>query len=658
MLLSSASGCSNCIARRKKCDGARPGCRKCKAAGLDCIGYSAANSLRRSAPESRSNHPRTLPRGASSITGPSRYAEGFLNASHSLPYTHAYGMAPSTSANHTAPATTQTSLTGTNTGMADAGPPSLFSDEWSDAPFFGSSYARIEEIDNPIGTSLNQDTYNFPQAPTPPRDLLDSPNECFAPRNPAPKSMTAGQASLYDALFSLARPGEQYYVPPTSRQAWNLEESLLTPVSEKGGKNESTLILDDAIDDAEDPEGVKAIMVRTLPLDRNVESNSLPFILESYAIWIGRMIFEPLRVAYAGREYVLRKYGFGETARLRLMLVSHFARAVARSTDYDINNLPSLAQFRDHMSRSYQVARSNRITSRELDVRAAASAFDYSYELIFIACKLLPLSSVLAIMQAGAPIFRRACPDHSEALVHLPGLLLHIDVSLRYYATMDVLLSVITNRPMFFRYNVTFTPQVTEPMMHIENHLGLQWLYGVPDRLVVTLARMNAFREDFGLCVDGTFIRELEAEIASFRVVLGLSGDPAFTVARMIVQECWRQAAYIYLYMALAGADSEDARVKKAHKSFMQTFKDSRPGRHPDLFLVFPMIILGIATREPGDQNLIRRRMLNLPDCARRKTLGNEIVKILDHIWAQNRLTDRPITWSDLRLACLRVTGV
>ncbi|KDN34452.1 hypothetical protein RSAG8_12456, partial [Rhizoctonia solani AG-8 WAC10335] len=552
----------------------------------------------------------------------------------------------------------------------DAAPPSLFSDEWSDVPFSEPSYARIEEFDHTIGTSVDQNVY-YPQppmqAPTPPRELLNLADtgvvrnlEPLSPRNLAYRAMTTGQASLYDALFSLARPGEVYYVPPdsTSRQPQNPEESLLTPVPEKGRENRSSFILYDAIDNAEDPEGIKAIMVRTLPLDRDVESNSLPFILESYAIWIGQMIFEPLRVAYVGREYVFRKYGFSETARLRLMLVSHFVRAVARSTDYDINNLPSLARFRDHMSQSYQVAYSNRNTSRELDVRAAASAFDHSYELISIACKLLPLSAVLAIMQAGASNFRRACPDSPEALIHLPGILLHIDVSLRYYATMDVLLSVITNRPMFFRYNVMFTPEVTESMMHIENHLGLQWLYGVPDRLVVTLAHMNALREDFGFSVDEAYIRELEAEIASFRVVLGLSGDPAFTVACMIVQECWRQAAYIYLYMALGGANSEDARVKKAHKRFMQAFKDSRSGRHPDLFLVFPMAILGIATHQPEDQDLIRRRMLSLPDCARRKTLGNEVVRILDHIWAQGKLTNRPVNWSDLRLACLRVTGM
>jgi hypothetical protein len=152
-------------------------------------------------------------------------------------------------------------------------------------------------------------------------------------------------------------------------------------------------------------------------------------------------------------------------------------------------------------------------------------------------------------MQAAAPIFRRACPDPLDELVHLPRLLLHLDVSLRYFSTMDVLLSVLTNRPMFFRYNVTFTSDITESMMYIDNHLGSQWVYGVPDRLVVILAQINALWEDFGNYVDGKIITELELKIRSFTPVVGVSIEPTLSVGRLVVQECWRQAALIYLYM-------------------------------------------------------------------------------------------------------------
>ncbi|KAF8679432.1 hypothetical protein RHS04_04879 [Rhizoctonia solani] len=726
-------------ARQKKCDETRPACRRCKTAGIECSGYTDPAYLRYSAPEySRPKHLRTVSRDGSSATpSASRYAAGPLtpDASDSSVYAGAHGVHPplpppplpsssssslsvsaSVSANYK-PASSKANRknrAGPNVRVG-TGPtahttstytapsfPGLFSDQWSDAPFFGPapSYARIEEVDcdevGVVGSTSRVDVQGsvpdgiVVQAPTPPHEPLDLPavpgtgtgadsGGGAAGRSLAPRSwqkrartpMTSGQASLYDALFSLARPGEDYYnpPPPPPNPTWtpasrNSGESLLTPLTEGGLERRLYSVSDYSDDgdreDPEDPEGVKAIMLRSLPLDCNVKSNTLPFMLESYAIWIARMIFDPLRVAAVGRYYVFRQYELGETTQLRMLLVSHFARTVARSTDYDLNNLPSLVRFRDHMSESYHTANalSTRDRSRELDLNTAARAFSHSYELISIACKLLPLSSVLAIMQAGAPIFRRACPDPPEALVHLPSLLLNIDVSLRYYATMDVLFSVITNRPMFFRYDATFTENITESRMYIENHLGLQWLYGVPDRLVVTLARMNALREDLGSYVEDKYIRELEAEIASFRVVLGFSGDPSLTMARMVVQECWRQAAYMYLYMGLGGANSEDARVKKAHRRFMQTFKESTPGRHPDLFLIFPMMILGIATHQPEDQDLIRRRMLNLPDCARRKTFGNEVVRTLDLLWAQNRLTNRPIMWSDLRLACLRVTGM
>lgn len=167
-----------------------------------------------------------------------------------------------------------------------------------------------------------------------------------------------------------------------------------------------------------------------------------------------------------------------------------------------------------------------------------------------LSVKLFPLEGILTIMQAAAPLFRRCCPDPPHELVHLPSLLLHVDVSLRYFSTVDILLSALTNRPMFFRYNVSFTSEVTESMMNIDNHLGLQWLYGVPDRLVVTLARINSLREDFGICTDEKIIQELELEIGGFKSTVGTSTEPILSVGRLIVQECWRQTALAYLYMA------------------------------------------------------------------------------------------------------------
>ncbi|KAG8683137.1 hypothetical protein FRC11_013925, partial [Ceratobasidium sp. 423] len=208
-------------------------------------------------------------------------------------------------------------------------------------------------------------------------------------------------------------------------------------------------------------------------------------------------------------------------------------------------------------------------------------------------CKVGSLASVLNVMDMYAPVFRRACPEPSEELVNLPRVLTTINIHLQFYATLDVLQSVITHRPMFFRYNLDILSPRDEELLHAEDGPGLRWLYGVPDRLMITFARINTFLEDFGSCVDAGGIRELEKEIASFAPVVcpSLRTDPILNIARVAVQESWRLAAYVYLHMALCGADSSDARVVKTQQKFMRLLETIQPRRNPDLFLVLPMLI-------------------------------------------------------------------
>lgn len=168
---------------------------------------------------------------------------------------------------------------------------------------------------------------------------------------------------------------------------------------------------------------------------------------------------------------------------------------------------------------------------------------------ISVSVKVLPLSKLVKTMEAVAPIFRRACPEPDDRSVNLPNLLSNINVGLEYYATVDVLLSAVINRPMNFRYDTTFALGVYESVFDLENGPGTRWVYGVPDRLLILFARMNALLEEFGSGVDPRVIKELEMEIKGVKAVLVASADPSLAVGRLVVQECWRQAAYIYLYM-------------------------------------------------------------------------------------------------------------
>jgi hypothetical protein len=107
---------------------------------------------------------------------------------------------------------------------------------------------------------------------------------------------------------------------------------------------------------------------------------------------------------------------------------------------------------------------------------------------------------------------------------------------------------------MFFRYNVELSLNLCERMAQRKINFGLTWMHGMPDELVLLFAWMNNLREEVQL---GTPIREetvsrIEQDIKELRITPSKAADPMLKVSRLVVQECWRQVAYIYLYMVSA----------------------------------------------------------------------------------------------------------
>ncbi|KAJ1305291.1 hypothetical protein OPQ81_000315 [Rhizoctonia solani] len=138
---------------------------------------------------------------------------------------------------------------------------------------------------------------------------------------------------------------------------------------------------------------------------------------------------------------------------------------------------------------------------------------------------------------------------------------------------------------------------------------------------------------------------------------MGEQGDPALRIGRMVVQECWRHAVFIYLYMVLCGADASDSRVVRAQKIFMRLVKGIKPGRNPDAFLVGPMIIAGVATGKERDREVLRQRVLNVREYATPRTCAYESWMLVEDLWARTRAEGRAAIWSDLRISCFRVSG-
>ncbi|KAF8761920.1 hypothetical protein RHS01_01296 [Rhizoctonia solani] len=430
-------------------------------------------------------------------------------------------------------------------------------------------------------------------------------------------SLTAAQTSLFDSLFSLANDSSALPPTPQSHPRKVRVQPKVVQYSEEQA------------------------------FDRPVWSDD-----ELIASWMTRFLFEPARIIQITQGYILRGYSFGNESRQTMIFISNAALAISKSTAYELTGFSIVYQ---RLVDAVSAARQN---AKEVTAIEAMQVMEYSHEFISTLCIVGSLVSVLHVMDLYAPIFRRACPEPDDRLVNLPRTLTTITIHLQYFVTLDVLLSIITRRPMFFRYDLTFLSPEDEELLNMSDGPGLRWLYGVPDRLMVTLAKMNTFLEDFGSLLERDRVKELEEEIRAFNsIVLPNKGmDPSLGLARTVVQESWRLAAYVYLYMGLCGADSNDGRVVRVQRKFMRLLETIMPRRNPDAFLVLPMFILGIATSSSADQSFLLARLWGVAECSRPETMANDMVRILKYVWSLTG--NRPIMWSDLRIACLGVIGM
>ncbi|KAL5632349.1 hypothetical protein ACGC1H_005349 [Rhizoctonia solani] len=660
MSYSSSASCVTCNARNKKCDGTRSpsGCQRCAQARISCGGYSDTSfRITRLKHNVRENQPHTNPTHHS-------YPEN----SNKIPDSMTSSISPS-------PLDDTSSLV-ENSYSASATPyreylgyPAPQQDVSTHPDYLHILYAP--HYTPPV------DCTSTPAEPLPILSTSRIPLADHVPRTVQLQLVVPSQANLTNSMFYLPQSDPVLPLTPESPDprfgAENGPDSGREHISNtvqgessvtQWRTSSSPQVRTEATvqwpasylsseSEPEDLENIEAGLLNGLAPDRQVESNTLPFIVHSFAAWMTRFVSNPTRILPFLVNHIRRGYSFGDDSRQTMVLISNSVLAIARSTDYDLTHFNTLYKLLTDRVMDAR-ARSDSGLTREL----ALGAMEHSHQFISALFKVGSLANVLNVMELYAPVFRRACPESNEELVNFPRRLTAMEIQLKYYAALDVLQSVITHRPMFFRYSLEFLSAQEEMFIKMGNGPGLGWLYGISDRLMVVLARINTLFEDFGNCVDPEAVQELEKEIVACEPVVYTSTeeDPTLNIGRIMVQEAWRLAANLYLYMALCGADSADARVVGVQKKVMRLLRAIKPRRNPDSFLVLPILVFGVAAISPTDQSTLLARLSGVSECSRPGTVGNDILRMLNDIWV--RTVERPAIWSDLRTACLRITGM
>ncbi|KAF8729315.1 hypothetical protein RHS02_07837, partial [Rhizoctonia solani] len=629
MSLRSTTGCCKCKAKRKKCDETKPKCIRCTKRGEECeYDYIETSTNRK--------RTRPAPRPASEIANKAiEHIYDFIRAEE---YVNA--------------STTPNGLT------------RIF--DHSPVPLSDSALSSDASWEPTFYQSTLPITLPFSNAPTT-RATNSSPLVCQ--QLVESKQLTQSQASLLDALLSLGETNSpEQNIPSNSILTIYSAPTPVSYCSLPGplGSNSYRPIasahtprIDNHEEDDKDIEGIGQIICRTpARLDPMVDSNSLMFVLHSYSQWMSLAVFDPLKAATKTYEDITSRFSECPTTRRRLVLVSGVMSKLIKSWSLDEVGKRMLSSLRDQIWQNVRGYRVQQLPSSE-ERKRATTALDQVIELLSIHVVASPLAYTLRLLQSAAPVFLSACiPNHPPNMLEI---LLEAELNLRYFVAADVATSITTGRPLLCRYYIPWSLELCNEFTQRRGAQGTRWMVGLPDQLIMLFAYMNGLREDAiaaGTRVDPKIVEQIEEDMKNMVIPPWEGKDPSLAIGRLVVQECWREAVFIYLYMAVCGADALDPRVEKAQRGFMKLAKAIKPGRNPDVFLATPMIIVGVATTKSRHRQTITSRILSLPEFTNPNAAMNNSLLMLNDIWARTEAEVRAAQWEDLREACRRVTGI
>ncbi|ELU36647.1 hypothetical protein AG1IA_09323 [Rhizoctonia solani AG-1 IA] len=237
-----------------------------------------------------------------------------------------------------------------------------------------------------------------------------------------------------------------------------------------------------------------------------------------------------------------------------------------------------------------------------------------------------PTTIFIQSLDYVAAIFRCACPDLPGKPINLAALMLGSNTSLRWFACLDVLHSILSAKPTHFQYDVPFSIELCN---QVQASASFQAVQGVPDQLIMFFAWVNSLCET-PAGDSPEVIAWAEEILPQIRFAGGETGDALLRIGRMAIQECWR--------------------------GMIRVINGMKQGRNPDLFLA-PMMIAGVVALKDTHRNIIRQRYLGVREFSERGTALNECILQLEDIWRRTSDEDRPAVWADLRIAFRRVTG-
>ncbi|CAE7071844.1 unnamed protein product, partial [Rhizoctonia solani] len=225
--------------------------------------------------------------------------------------------------------------------------------------------------------------------------------------------------------------------------------------------------------------------------------------------------------------------------------------------------------------------------------------------------------------------------------ISLPAVLTSNRIETRRFVYHDVVYSLILGLPTIAEYDSAgfpIAPGATIPIQWIRG------IHGIPVEMFVNIVEVSnwrAGRKD----VDWAAL-EMRALAWKWRQVEIESKESAEMIYRVAIQEAWRHATLIYIYMGMCEATSGDPRVQASvHQivKLMGVIGDT----HLDVHFSVPALVAGIAARSERQRATILRTIKTFNGVRLWILRGRDFARVLKHLWNGPAARGTAIRWDE-----------
>jgi hypothetical protein len=166
--------------------------------------------------------------------------------------------------------------------------------------------------------------------------------------------------------------------------------------------------------------------------------------------------------------------------------------------------------------------------------------------------------SVVSNTSASYSLFRRSALVFLRSAARLPELWSDNSAimfsaavqsnhhEIRRFVHYDTVTALVLGIPPLIHYDTS------PPWTDAEEYPHVEWVSGVPIGIILQVAKINSWRVSHLMgqsTSDHTEWREVEARLQQWNPTIDYTFEPPDAITRVTVQEAWRQAVLIYLYM-------------------------------------------------------------------------------------------------------------